>query len=53
MWVGIFAGLGGLVVGYMIGATRAHLANQRHLDELHHWIDTQSRRTQPPLTEDD
>ena len=41
MWVGIFTGLGGLVVGYMIGVTRASIAAQRDMDQLQDRIDAQ------------
>ena len=32
------------VVGYIAGATRAHIENARYLDQLDRWIDKQSRR---------
>jgi hypothetical protein len=45
-WLCIMLLIGGGVVGYIAGATRAHLANQRYLDELDQWINTQKRRGQ-------
>ena len=43
-WLTVVALIGGFAVGYLVGGTRAHLANQRYLDELDRWIDKQSRR---------
>jgi hypothetical protein len=43
-WLCIMLLIGGGVVGYLIGATRAHLANQAYLDELDRWVDRQKRR---------
>lgn len=55
MWVELLFALGGALVGYVAGSTRAHAENARYLDQLDHWIDTQSRRVgaKPPLSEDD
>ena len=44
LWLGAVLAVGGGIVGYIAGATRSHIENQRYLDQLDRWIDKQSRR---------
>lgn len=49
----IVIGLGAALVGYLVGGTRAHIANARHLDQLDRWIEQQAPGARPPLSRDD
>lgn len=48
-WLAIATMIGGAVVGYAAGATRANLANERGIEELQRWIDKQAPGPKPPL----
>ena len=58
-WFVVFALIVGTVAGYLIGATRAHMANAKYMDRFNHWLrqhaDIAPTRTpegsRPPLDE--
>lgn len=43
-WLALVTLIGGAAVGYLVGATRAHLANARYLDHRDSWMDKQRRK---------
>jgi hypothetical protein len=52
-WMALLSGIAGAVIGYVAGATRAHIANQSHLDQLNRWIERQAPGARPPLDRSD
>lgn len=52
-WLALMTLIGGAAVGYIAGATRAHIANARHLDQLDRWIEQQAPGARPRLSRDD
>ena len=52
-WIATLTLLVGAAVGYVVGATRAHIANERHMRDLNRWIDHYAPGARPPLADDE